>query len=177
MKNKKSLLSLGLLALVLVLGVGYAVVSSVDLTISGSASVKDAELKVDIENVDDSSTGDAVVEHTWKQCDQEDKFTITDMVLNETVTITYTVKNHESDVDATLAEKVALTNSNEEYFSASYSIVDAEGVAKTSLAAGEEAFIVVTVQLDKTPVDSKYNSATIGFTVSATADDNKTPAN
>ena len=36
MKNKKSMLALGLVALVLVLGVGYAVVSSVGLTFTGS---------------------------------------------------------------------------------------------------------------------------------------------
>lgn len=166
MKNKKSLLSLGLLALVLVLGVGYAVVSSVDLKIGGSASVKDAELAVDIENVESSSTGAATISHTWQQCDAEDTFTITDMVLNETVTITYTVKNHETDVDATLAEKVALTNSNSEYFDAAYSITE------SALGATEETTIVVTVQLKKTPVDAAYNSTTIGFTVSATADNN-----
>ena len=168
MKNKKSLLSLGLLALVLVLGVGYAVVSSVDLTIGGSATVKNAELAVDIENVEDSTTGEATIEHTWTECAQEDTFTITDMVLNEEYTITYTVKNHETDVDATLEEKVALMNSNSEYFDASYSIME------SALGAGEETTIVVTVKLTKTPVDSAYNSTTIGFTVSATADNNHT---
>lgn len=173
MKNKKSLLSLGLLTLVLVLGVGYAIVSSVDLTIGGTATVKDAELAVDIENVADSSTGSATIEHTWitDSHAKDDTFTITDMVLNEEVTITYTVKNHETDVDATLAEKVALTNSNEEYFSASYSITE------TALEAEAETTIVVKVKLIKTPVDASDNSATIGFTVSATADDNSTSAN
>lgn len=166
MKKKKSLLSLGLLALVLVLGVGYAVVSSVDLEFGGSASVKDAEIDVDIENVADDSTGEATVEHTWTKCATEDTFTIKDMVLNEEVTITYTIKNHETDVAATLAEKVALTNSNEEYFDAEYAITN------PSLAAGGETTIVVTVTLTKTPVDSKYNSTDIAFTVSATADDN-----
>ena len=166
MKNKKSLLSLGLLALVLVLGVGYAVVSSVDLKFGGSATVKNAELKVDIESVSDSTTGAASISHTLVEHAKEDTFTITDMVLNEEYTITYTVKNHESDVAATLAEKVALTNSNAEYFSASYTITN------PSLAANAETTIVVKVKLIKTPVDDTYNSTTIGFTVSATADNN-----
>ena len=171
MKNKKSLLSLGLLALVLVLGVGYAVVSSVDLTIGGSATVKDAELKVDIEGVSAVSTGSATIEHTLVEHGNEDKFIITDMVLNEEYTITYTVKNHETDVAATLAEKVSLENTNEEYFSASYSITN------PALAAGAETTIVVKVKLIKTPVEEEDNSTTIGFTVSATADDNSTPTN
>ena len=46
MKNRKLLLTFGTLALVLVLGVGYAVVSSVDLNITGTASVKGATLNV-----------------------------------------------------------------------------------------------------------------------------------
>lgn len=161
MKKRKSLLSLVLLALVLVLGVGYAVVSSVDLKFGGSATVKDAELKVDIEKVVDATTGDATISHTLAEHGSEDTFTITDMVLNETYTITYTVKNHETDVAATLAEKVALTNSNSEYFDASYSITDA------NLAAGAETTVVVTVKMKKTPVVEDYNSTTIGFELTA----------
>ena len=46
MKKQKSILGFGLLILVLVLGVGYAVVSNVGLDISGTAAVKNANLKV-----------------------------------------------------------------------------------------------------------------------------------
>ena len=66
MKKKKSLLSLGILALVLVLGVGYAVVSNVGLTFDGTATVADADLKVSITGVQDAKTGDAEITHSWK---------------------------------------------------------------------------------------------------------------
>ena len=51
MRNKKSLLSLGLLALVLVLGVGYAVVSSQELTIGGTAETVDSTIAVFFDTV------------------------------------------------------------------------------------------------------------------------------
>ena len=171
MKNKKSLLSLGLLALILVLGVGYAVVSSIDLTFGGSATVKDYSLRVDIEKVEATSTGDATITHTLAEHGTKDTFTITDMVLNEEYTITYTVKNHETDVDATLSQKVALTNSNDEYFDASYTITD------PNLEPGEETTVVVKVKLTKTPVVETYNSTTIGFELTASADNNHVESN
>lgn len=169
MKKKKSLLSLGILALVLVLGVGYAVVSAVDLTFGGKATVADAVIKVDIEDVDDDPTGTATTSHTWKANSHAtaDTFTITDMVLNETVTITYTLKNHETDVAANIAKKGALSNDNPEYFEATYTIDN------STIAADSTGTVTVKVKLKKTPVVEAYNTANIGFTVEATAADNK----
>ena len=166
MKKRKSLLSLGILALVLVLGVGYAVVTAVDLTFGGKATVADAVIKVDIENAEADSTGDATTTHTWTQHATSDSFTITGMALNETVTITYTLKNHETDVVANIAEKVALTNSNSEYFEVTKTIDD------PTIAAEGTGTVTVKVKLKKTPVDSTYNSTTVNFSVEATAEDN-----
>lgn len=169
MKKKKSLLSLGILALVLVLGVGYAVVSAVDLTFGGTATVADAVIKVDIEDVDDDPTGTATTTHTWTANShaKADTFTITGMALNETVTITYTLKNHETDVAANIAQKGALSNDNPEYFDATYTIDN------STIAADSTGTVTVKVKLKKTPVVEAYNTANIGFTVEATAADNK----
>lgn len=161
MKNKKSLLSLGLLALVLVLGVGYAVVSNVNLTIGGSATVEDAQLKVSFKSVDVTKTGSAEVTNTLTEGAISDTFTITKMTLNETVTLTYTVKNEETDVVATLAEKVALTNDNEDYFEASYKIDDA------NIAAGGTTTVTVTVKLIKTPVTTAQGTGNFSVTLEA----------
>ena len=166
MKKKKSLLSLGILALVLVLGVGYAAVSAVGVTIGGTATVKDAVLKVDIDSVTETKTGAAVVTHTMKEHDTADTFTITDMVLNEEVVITYTIANHETDVAATLAESVELSNTNKEYFNASYNITN------ENIAAGGTTTVDVTVKLVKTPVEEADNKATISVSLEAKADNN-----
>lgn len=166
MKNKKSLLALGLLALVLVLGVGYAAVTAVGLNFEGTATVGEADLRVDIESVTEVSTvtddTKATVEHSLTSHGNADKFTISGMNLNEEVTITYTVKNHETDVAANLTEAVALTNTNSQYFNATYSITTPE------LAAGAETTVVVKVKLVKTPVVEANNSTTISFKLNAT---------
>ena len=167
MKNKKSLLSLVLFALVLILGVGYAVVSSVDLTIGGSATVKNADLKVDIASVQDTKTGTATVTHTLGAGHvKQDTFTIKDMELNETVTMTYTIDNHETDVNATIAEQVALDNDNENYFTATYTIDNA------NVPAGGTTTVTVTVKMIKTPVTQQQGTANISFTVAASPDNN-----
>ena len=169
MRNKKTLYGLGLLALVLVLGVGYATVSSVVLEFGGSATVKNYELRVDIEGVVDTQTGSKAVgiEHTLTEHGHADVFTLTDMSLNDEVTMTYTVKNHETDVAASLTEAVELEVTNDEYFDASYTITE------STLGAGETTTIVVKVKLTKTPVVAEYDSTEVSFKINATPVDNK----
>lgn len=158
MKNKKSILGLGLLALVLVLGVGYAVVSNVELDFDGTSNAAEMELKVDIASVEDRKTGNAVISHTLgTDHAKTDTFTITNMSLNETVTMIYTIDSHETDVDATLEDRIALNNNNEEYYTASYTIDNAD------IAAGESTTVTVTVTMIKTPVVEANNEAEITF--------------
>lgn len=161
MKNKRSLLSFGLIALILVLGVGYAAVNGVDLTINGTATAQTSDLKVSFKKVDAESTGAAKIENTVTDGDVEDTFTITDLALNETVTLTYTVQNKETDVAAVLSEKTALTNSNKTYFNATYTIDDA------NIAAGGTTTVTVTVTLIKTPVKAEDNAATFNLVLAA----------
>ena len=162
MKNKKSLLSLGLVALVLVLGVGYAVVSSVGLTFGGSANVADATLRVDIASVADVKTNATVTHTLGTSHAASDTFTITGMTLNEEVKMTYTIDSHEDDVEATIKEKVALTNSDTTHFSASYEITKA-----TVGPVSGEATVVVTVKMIKTPV-STIEPASFSLQIEAT---------
>lgn len=158
MKKKKSLLSLGILALVLVLGVGYAVVSTVQLSFTGNVQgVADAELKVKIAGTVTSNADKAGFEGT----DKASTFTINNMTLNEEFTVTYTIKNEETDIKATLAEAVALNNTNPEYFNATYTINGAE------IPAGGTTTVTVTVKMIKTPVLDSQNTAKITFTLDA----------
>ena len=161
MKNKKSLLSLGLVALVLVLGVGYAVVSNVGLTFGGTATVADATLRVDIESVADVKTNATVTHTLGADHAASDTFTIVGMTLNEEVKMTYTIDSHEEDVEATIKEKVALTNSDTTHFSASYEITDA-----TVGPNSGKATVVVTVKMIKTPV-SAIEAASFSLTIEA----------
>lgn len=161
MKSKKSLLSLGLIALILVLGVGYAAVSGLDLSINGTASVEDSVLKVSFLGVENDADQDTVVTNTLTDGDISDKFSISNLSLGESVTLTYTVQNKETDVDAVLSEKTTLTNSNPEHFEATYKITN------PNVEAGKTTTVTVTVKLIQTPVVNTDNSAEFSLTLAA----------
>ena len=169
MKSKKSFLSLGIIVLVLFLGVGYAVVSSVYLNIGGTASVNDQDLNVEITNaVASTNIAEKTVDftHVLSNKNLTSNFTLNEMVLNEVVTITYTVTNNEIDVDAqlALASVVELSNSNSDYFDVDYEITDNE----TDLENNDKTMeVVVTVGLIKTPVTEENSSTTVGLTLTA----------
>ena len=82
-----------------------------------------------------------------------------DLKLNETVTMVYTVANHETDVNAKLTGST-LTGNND-YFTASYAI-SGDG----SIAADGTATVTITVEMVKTPVTGD-GKATFAFTVDA----------
>lgn len=157
MKKKSSLLSLGLIALVLVLGVGYAVVQEVDLTISGTASVKGSTLAVYFNgetSKEDATNGKVTATATNKTLAAN--ITVTDLTLNETVTATYTVVSEETDVAAKISKEsitVLDTATKKKDLSSYFEVsTDVDTTPKT-LAAGGETTVTVTVKLIKTPVE------------------------
>ena len=169
MRNKRSLLSFGLFALVLVLGVGYAIVSTTELTISGQVTAN-SNVKVSFQSATPGS--DKVTANA-----SDGSITATIGVENlasvgETVTATYKVQNKETDVNATV-EKTSVTvlstdgNNTDlsEYFEVTTSIDD----AALELAAEQSDDIIVTVKLLKTPLTDATSTAnvTIKFTASA----------
>ena len=168
MDNKKYFLSLLLIVLVLFLGVGYAVVSSVYIKTGGTANVSDYELNVEITNaVASTNVTDKTVDfsHVLSNKNLTSNFTLNGMTLGEVVTITYTVTNNEKDVDTKLSSKeVVLVNSNSDYFNVSYNITD----SKTDLANGDKIMTVdVIVELIKTPVTEENGSTMVDLTITA----------
>lgn len=161
MKNRKSLLSFGLLALVLILGVGYAVVSSVNLDISGTAKVKESNLKVSFNGVTTVSSADKVTA-TATDGSLSATIAVTDLTLNESVTATYTIKNEETDVDASVI-KASIENNKPDYFEVT---TDVDSTPKT-ITAGSTTTVTITVKLIKTPVATDDSTANI--TVNLTA--------
>lgn len=170
MSNKKSLFSLIVVALILVLGIGYAVVSSVNVIIGGVANVANSDLKIEITDVEAVSSVDGKeVDFTNTLTDKNltSDFTLNGMELDETVTITYTITNNEVDVDAalTLAEGVTLTNSNPEHFEVNYQIQD----GTTDLVNSDKTMtVILTVKLIQTPIDEADNSTDVEVTFTAT---------
>ena len=172
MKNKKNMFALAIVALILVLGVGYAVVSNVTLTINGSAGAKRQDLKVvfDGEN-SGTTTGDTGKVTAISNPDNTvaATFTVADLVLNETVEMEFEIQNKETDVNASLAVPT-VTNTKSDFFDVA---VEYKGAAKAdtgsyaawsgaqTLNAEAKATVKVKVKLKKTPVKSDDSETTI----------------
>ena len=164
MKNRKKMITTALIVLVLLLGVGYATVSSVNLNINGTANAETKELQVFYDGTN-SGTSAKVTAISSPANTRAATFTVENMTLNETVTMTFEVKNYETDVNATLAAPSVTQNTNEEYFQVTTSC------DKTTLNAGGTATITVNVKLIKTPVTDQAGSTTVtvGMTASPVA--------
>ena len=184
MRSRKSFLGLGILVLMLVLGVGYAVVNSVTLNISGTATAKEADLNVHF-------TGEVAVTdnaaNASAEGDHDDKInatiTVDNMTLEEEVTLVYTIVNEEADVNASLAAPVITVTSEDETSESSssenetsedetidlkdYFTVTAD-LGKTTLNAdGDTTTVTVTVALAKTPATAEYSTAKINIDIVA----------
>lgn len=152
MNNKKSFLILALL--ILFLGIGYAVVSSVNLEIGGNANVQDADLKV-VFNGETEVSDDQKVTATSVDNSLSATIMVKDLQLNETVTATYYIKNKETDVNASITVS-DIENDKTNFFEVSTNVDD---TAKT-IEAGKVDSVTVTIKLVKTPItveDSKAN--------------------
>ena len=160
MKNRKKMITTALIVLVLLLGVGYATVSSVSLNINGTSKAETKELQVFYDGVN-SGTSDKVTAISSPDKERTATFTVDNMTLNETVTMTFEVKNYETDVNATLAAPSVTQNTNEEYFQVTTSC------DKTTLNAGDTATITVNVKLIKTPVSEEAGSTTVTVEMAA----------
>lgn len=160
MKNRKKMITTALIVLVLLLGVGYATVSSVSLNINGTSKAETKELQVFYDGTN-SGTSAKVTAISSPANTRAATFTVENMTLNETVTMTFEVKNYETDVNATLAAPNVTENTKSEYFQVTTSC------DKTTLNAGDTATITVNVKLIKTPVSEEAGSTTVTVEMAA----------
>lgn len=171
MRNRKSLLTLCIVVLVLLLGVGYAVVNSTDLTIGGTASAKETDINVHFTGtVTPTNATNGKVEGS-----HDNKITatieVTDLTYEEEVSAVYNIINDEKDLTANLSEKsisvlTKPTDGSEgvdisEYFNVSLDL------GATSLAPGASTTATVTVKLAKSPVEAIQSVAAIEVVILA----------
>lgn len=175
MKSRKKLIALIVLVAVLVLGIGYAVVSSVALTITGTASMKSVNLNVgfngtvssDVSHATTGATATGTNSGTSSVGVDSATIDVTNLAnVGDYVEVTYTVQNYETDVDATVYVS-SIDNNKDTYFQVT---TDATGSAnKKSVAKNNGTNTVkVTVTLIARPTQTADNEANI--TVHLTAD-------
>ena len=161
MNRKKTLYGLGLLALILVLGVGYAAVSEVTLNIDGSATVASEALKVSFNGVTDTEDDGKVIASSTDNS-LNASIQVTNLTLNEAVSATYTIKNQETDVDANVIKK-QISNDKPEFFEVTTSVDD----SAETITAGGTGTVTVTVRLIKTPIEATDSTANIQIDLTA----------
>ena len=161
MNRKKTLYGLGLLALILVLGVGYAAVSEVTLNIDGTATVASEALKVSFNGVTDTEDDGKVVASSTDNS-LNASIQVTNLTLNEAVSATYTIKNQETDVDANVIKK-QISNDKPEFFEVTTSVDD----SAETITAGGTGTVTVTVRLIKTPIETDDSTANIQIDLTA----------
>lgn len=163
MKNKKSFLTLGLLTLILVLGVGYAVVSSVGLTIGGTASVAESTLNVSF-NGETDTDGVGTITATAGKDTLSGTISVTGLTaIGDKATATYTIQNKEVDLDAEIS-KLSIINDKEEFFKVTTSV---DTTATTVEAEGTNT-VNVYVELIKLPIEDTDSTANITVNLTAT---------
>ena len=157
MRSKKSYYSLILFALILFLSVGYAVVNSVTLTVTGETTSAESTLNVVFtgeKSISNTTKGSAIVEANSTSA----SFTASNMELNETITFIYEVANKEIDIGARVTANVS---GNNEFFSVTLQEVSNVGTTiNFDIAPQSTTKIKVKIKMIKTPItveDSSYS--------------------
>lgn len=161
MSKNKTIIGIILVVAILLVAIGYAAITTLQLDISGQAQATPNQSNFSVEFTGEPEVSDP--EKVTAQLDEMNKLQATMNVTGltskgDTATAKYTIENKSTDLLANLTAETA--NSNTEYFTVSYDIVE------PSIGAGENTSITVTVELIKTPV-STDESSTIGVTVTA----------
>lgn len=165
-KNWKLFLILGL---VLFLSVGYAVVNSITLSITGSAGAGSEEINTFFTGATEiSKTASATVTPTVTAESKTASLAISNMTLNETVTVKYKIANEETDVGA-LISVGSITNSNPTYFDVTASVQFSSVMCASSSQSNDYNYLILTVKLKKTPIASADSETTIDVSINATA--------
>ena len=174
MKNRRIVVVAFLLAAVMLLGVGYAVLTDT-LDVTGSADVDvnglNAEFEEDIyfsAAVANKAAGEDSTPNTASvNSDNNDKASFTAKSLkkkNDEATFTFTINNDSAhDVVVTPKLNATLGNTNTEYFELTS---DWAGAAKT-IPAGSTMTYTVTIKLIKDPTEAVAGSFLVELTAVA----------
>lgn len=173
MKRRKTFIGMIMLIAVLVLGVGYAAVTGVKLTINGKANaVANADFKVifDTANHTPVLNPEATDTITWgepqKTTQRVEAAYESDLTANMTVVLdsdkrsgsaTFRVKNNSEELGATIQAAVTqVAGDYADYFEVTKAYGEYKGVTfaegTTTLEAGDTVDVTVTVTLKKLPV-------------------------
>ena len=159
MSKTSKIILVTIIATCILLGLGYAAIQNITLNVIGTvaADPNQANFKVGFvgtPKVSDSTYVSAGITNSTNATINVSGLT----TKGQKVTATYNIKNDSKDLSSDLSVKA--TSSNTEYF------VVSSRLNKSSLVAGEETTVTVTVELSKTLIENSA-STNIGITLDA----------
>ena len=172
-RKRKGLIALAIVAMVAILGVGYAAITGVGFTIKGNASAEgdQSTFNVHFSAVEfdgkEIKTAAKKIKHNESQDNaQSGTFSISGLATKgDNAQFVYTVKNESTDLSAVIPKdsiKVSsLTGKATEYFTVSVGSENPSG--DVTIAPGATSTFTVNVTLNKTPIE-KVNTGDLTVT-------------
>lgn len=177
MKQKRTFIILLLIISILCLGIAYASITSVNLTISGTATASPDTNNFVVKFADNGTTtktGNSGIVATTTASDQAATLNISGLTAaGEKVVATWTIENTSADLSAEIETKTSEITGSTEYFQITTEIAGASENKATIPAKDTEnsvdgtTTVTVTVELLKTPIESEV-SGTINVELTAT---------
>ncbi len=159
---------LGILIAIVIIGIGYAVISAVPLVINGTGTISADQDSFVVKYTACQNTSASTGVTATCEVDSTDPtkatFTVTGMKKkDDTATFTFTIANESPDLSASIGQgSTFISNNNTEYFT-----ITPGSFADTTVAAGATTTQTVTVTAAKTPIVDDA-TGTFVITLSAT---------
>ena len=179
MNKKKSFTGLLIILAVLFLGVGYAAITSRELTINGNVTVTPNENDFDVvfkgePTITDGTSTATTATNTYDSTNRTATLTVNGLEkAGDKVVVTYTIENKSNSLKATLSNLTVTNDSANGYFTVETTELNDTVLGVYSAAeATDETTLVVTITLAKTPIldtDVKNVPFTITFYAAPTA--------
>lgn len=162
-RKRKGLIALAIVAMVAILGVGYAAITGVPFTIKGNASAEGDQSAFNVHfsavEFDDKEIKTAAkkITHNEKQDNaQSGTFSVSGLATKgDNAQFVYTVKNDSTDLSAVIPKDSirvsSLTGKAATYFTVAVESQNPAG--DVNIAPGGTTTITVTVTLNKTPIE------------------------
>lgn len=159
MKKTSKIILTTIIAVSILLGIGFAAIQNITLNISGTAVADPNQANFNVKFTGTptvSNVNNVTANITDNTNATIDVFGL--LEVGQSATATYNIANESKDLSANLA--ATTTNSNTEYFKVT------SNLEKDTLGAEETTTLTVTVELIKTPIAEIANS-TIGVQIEA----------
>lgn len=178
MKQKRTFVTVLLVLALLCLGIAYAAIGGVDLTISGNVAATVGEGSIDVVFTDAEVTDKPEGAVVTAEIDSQDPTSRTATIdvsklttADQSVTVVYTIENKTADIAATLGEEITLPveYDNTEWFDVTCTLSGTELGKYSADADTDTQTATVVVTLRKTVVN-EVDEAAAKDTISITLD-------